>query len=420
VDLEMHKNCMRLQINRYLPVLVVIQAMVFLVFTGGCLTARGPMHGACRLPVYALDAPVESTIASTELAELETLPPGPVKVAPSLQTATAEEELAAKDSIGEEEPAKPRRRWFSFSKKRDGAPSGEEDIDKKELVEEDAIDHEETEEPEELEKRRRRWFGFSKKRDVPPSGDEDTDKKELVEENAIDHREPEEPAETEEPEEPEKRRKRWFGFSRRTEIARIEQAAAKLTPTDPTESANSTILALAEESPEESVDDYRINPKDDILIEVFGEPEISQIYHVSSEGFINHPLLKKVQLAGLTAAEAEEKLRKMLAKDYLVDPRVNLRIKSSLARRVIIFGEVEKPGSYEVGHEQPMTLLRVISMSGGFTDLAAISRVRILRDLDGEERTIKINVADLLKGRLEETDIELKAGDIITVPETIF
>lgn len=358
---------------------MIFAALTVLLMLNGCLTARGPMHGACRLPVYALDAPVESTIASTELAELETLPPGPVKVAPSLQEEPAEKELAAKDRMGEEE-----------------------------------------QEPQEPAKPRRRWFRFSKKKDAPPSGEEDIDKKELVEEAAIDHREPEEPKKAEEPEEPGRRRKRWFGFSRRAEIARIEQAAAKLTPTDPTESANSTILALAEESPEESVDDYRINPKDDILIEVFGEPEISQIYHVSSEGFINHPLLKKVQLAGLTAAEAEEKLRKMLAKDYLVDPRVNLRIKSSLARRVIIFGEVEKPGSYEVGHEQPMTLLRVISMSGGFTDLAAISRVRILRDLDGDERTIKINVADLLKGRLEETDIELKAGDIITVPETIF
>jgi polysaccharide export outer membrane protein len=204
------------------------------------------------------------------------------------------------------------------------------------------------------------------------------------------------------------------------EIARIERVASKLTPTDPTEAANATIMALAKTDPVKPVEDYRINPKDDILIEVFGEPEISRIYHVSSDGSINHPLLKKVELVGLTSVEAEEKLRKMLAQDYLVDPRVNLRIKSSLARRVIIFGEVENPGSYEVDHDQPMTLLRIISMAGGFTDLAAVSRVRVLRDIDGEDKTMKIDVADLLKGRLDETDIDLKPGDIITVPETIF
>jgi polysaccharide export outer membrane protein len=318
--------------------------LLFLAIAGGCLTARNPLDGACQLPTYVLDVPAKPSRVSVELADLDTIPPGPIVVSPT-----------EGKKVVEKEPEVPQK---------------------------------ESEPPEVTEV-------IEEETPSPPGKPRIPRGRGPLTENEIYRIE-------------------------QNEIARIERVASKLTPTDPTEAANATIMALAETDPVKPVEDYRIHPKDDILIEVFGEPEISHIYHVSSDGFINHPLLKKVELVGLTSVEAEEKLRKMLAQDYLVDPRVNLRIKSSLARRVIIFGEVENPGSYEVDHDQPMTLLRIISMAGGFTDLAAVGRVRILRDIDGEEKTMKIDVADLLKGRLDETDIGLKPGDIITVPETIF
>jgi polysaccharide export outer membrane protein len=185
------------------------------------------------------------------------------------------------------------------------------------------------------------------------------------------------------------------------------------------ESVNAALLALGSTFIP-SLDDYRIHEQDMLYVEVFGEADISRRYKVSSQGEINHPLLQKVRLSGLTLEEAEALLTERLKKDFLVDPRVSVRVERSTARRVFIFGEVKKPGTYDVPPDQPMSLLRLFSLAGGFTELAAITRVLVVSQVDGSERTLKVNVSDILRGRGAVRDIPLRPGDIVTVPQTIF
>ena len=135
--------------------------------------------------------------------------------------------------------------------------------------------------------------------------------------------------------------------------------------------------------------DYRITELDVLLIEVFNEADISKPYQVSANGTVNHPLLGAVKLSGLSLSDAESTIRDLLAKDYLVNPRVNIRVQSSAGRRIIIFGEVSTPGTLHIPPDQPMTLLRAVALAGGFTDIAARGRVRIVRrDGDNEENQI--------------------------------
>jgi polysaccharide export outer membrane protein len=165
---------------------------------------------------------------------------------------------------------------------------------------------------------------------------------------------------------------------------------------------------------------YRIQPGDMITIEVYKEPDISRTFEVDARGDIKHPLLGRVTIAGMKLDEVEKLIHDLLAKDYLVKPLVSVSIESSSDRPVMIFGEVRRPGAYALVAGKQHTLLQVISQAGGFTDIAARDRVRIVRMIDGEKHTIKIKTSDLLKGRNGVRDINLLPGDVITVPESIF
>lgn len=163
---------------------------------------------------------------------------------------------------------------------------------------------------------------------------------------------------------------------------------------------------------------YRLTALDVIEVEVFQEPELSKKFKVSAQGTINYPLLGAVSVTNLTILETEAKISKLLEENYLVEPRVNVIVSSTASRRVNIFGEVKKPGTFSISTDEPFTLLATLSKAGGFTDIADIKKIRIVRQNSDKEEIIKINVYDLINGRKGIKDIPLINGDIITVPET--
>jgi polysaccharide export outer membrane protein len=175
---------------------------------------------------------------------------------------------------------------------------------------------------------------------------------------------------------------------------------------------------LENEKAKTSAGSYRLTALDVIEVEVFQEPELSKKFKISPQGSINYPLLGAVIVTNLTVMEAEAKITKLLGENYLVDPRVNVIVSSTASRRVNIFGEVKRPGTFSISTDEPFTLLATLSKAGGFTDIADIKKVRIVRRTAGEEEIIKINVNDVINGRKGIQDIPLHNGDIITVPET--
>jgi polysaccharide export outer membrane protein len=165
---------------------------------------------------------------------------------------------------------------------------------------------------------------------------------------------------------------------------------------------------------------YLIHPGDTLHIQVRGENDLTGDFKVSSEGVIIYSLLGRIAVAGLSASAVESNLTASLGKDYLVSPKLYVQVRSSVMRRVIVFGEVKSPGVYELPVGERFTLLQVIAKAGGLTDLAATDRVRIVRRNGAAEKVLKVSVTDLLNGRGEARDVELKPNDVITIPQTIF
>ena len=114
-------------------------------------------------------------------------------------------------------------------------------------------------------------------------------------------------------------------------------------------------------------------------------------------------------------------MTRRLNEDFLVNPRVIIKLISTQSSQIVLLGEVKKPGVYPLAYGETITLLQAVAGAGGFTELASPDRVRIVRrGPDGQQVTIPVRVSDLLKGKRGQRDIPLEPNDVIMVPEVLF
>jgi len=168
-------------------------------------------------------------------------------------------------------------------------------------------------------------------------------------------------------------------------------------------------------TPEPSAGDYEVGPGDVLEIAVFGNDDLSRIPTVQTNGAITFPLLGEVQVAGLTVGEIRRKLTNLLAKDYLVNPQVEVKVKEYQSQYVSVVGEVNSPGRKPIRGR--MRLVDALLESGGFKATAS-TEVLITRsdgDFGDGVRTISVRVSNqTTAAALLNLELPLKNGDIIT------
>jgi polysaccharide export outer membrane protein len=159
-----------------------------------------------------------------------------------------------------------------------------------------------------------------------------------------------------------------------------------------------------------------LGPGDVFEVRVYQEPELSGVYRVGPEGDITFPLCKRVLVGGLTAVATAEMLRGCLADGYLKNPQVSVLIKEYNSKKVFVFGEVQKPGTFIF--EDRMSVIQAITLAGGFTKTAQQNNTSVTRLVGGQEVKIKVSVQDIALGKTP--NVVLQPGDIVFVPESIF
>src|SRR5262249_32304319 len=92
-------------------------------------------------------------------------------------------------------------------------------------------------------------------------------------------------------------------------------------------------------------DGYLIGLEDVLAISVWGEPDLSTIATVRSDGKILMQLLGDVLASGLTTSQLREFLRDSLSK-YVRVPVVSVIVTESHSKMVHVIGRVAKPGAY--------------------------------------------------------------------------
>lgn len=163
---------------------------------------------------------------------------------------------------------------------------------------------------------------------------------------------------------------------------------------------------------ETAIADYRIGPLDKIDVTVFQEPELSaKEIQVDAAGNIALPLVGTVSAQGKTASELSHELEGMFDARYLRNSQVTVTVAGSVSQKVSVQGEVAQPGVYPLSG--PTTLLDVISLAKGETELAKLREVVVFRTIKGQRMGAVFDVASIRRGAAPDPVIQ--GNDLVVV-----
>ncbi len=163
------------------------------------------------------------------------------------------------------------------------------------------------------------------------------------------------------------------------------------------------------------VSEYRVGTGDVLEITVVGNNDLSRTATIQPSGYITLPLLNDVPVAGLTAPEVQRKLTTLLAKDFLVDPHVEVRVKEYQSQFVLLLGEVNSPGRKPL--RGASRLVDVLVDAGGLNPRASGEVVITRADgtFQGGARTLRLRLAGQFSVQdYVSLEIPLRNGDIVT------
>jgi polysaccharide export outer membrane protein len=181
-------------------------------------------------------------------------------------------------------------------------------------------------------------------------------------------------------------------------------------------------------------DGYLVNPQVDVFVKeyrskkaiILGQIKNPGLYElrggttllefISTAGGVTSEVGNTATIKRKTAAEGEEDqividLESLIEKG---NTALNIPIRDGdsvyIAKADIYYvsGEVVKPGSFKL--ESDVTVIKGITMAGGFSKIAARNKVRIIRMVDGQKRELE-NV---------KMDEPVLPNDVIVVPESFF
>ena len=160
---------------------------------------------------------------------------------------------------------------------------------------------------------------------------------------------------------------------------------------------------------------YVVGVEDVLQISVWKNEELSVVVPVRADGKISVPLVDDVQAEGLQAMEIKEVLTRELS-EFITAPDVTVIVVEMNSRYVNVIGAVPRSG--QIPLVKDLRVLEAIAAMGGFALFANTRNVRILRrQPDGGEVEFRFDYDAYIKGRAPGTNIVLRSGDMIIVPE---
>lgn len=133
-------------------------------------------------------------------------------------------------------------------------------------------------------------------------------------------------------------------------------------------------------------------------------------YVVDNEGYIDFPVLGKIQVAGLTRGELAQLIKdKLINQGLLSDAVVTVEFMNF---KFSVLGEVNNPGTYNVDGDR-ITILQAISMARDLTIYGMRENVSVIREREGERTIYQINLCDV--SMFNSPAYYLQQNDIIYV-----
>lgn len=161
---------------------------------------------------------------------------------------------------------------------------------------------------------------------------------------------------------------------------------------------------------------YRISPGDQLALKFYYHPELNTEAWVRPDGFISLELIGEIKAAGQTPAALDSLIEYRYVR-YLKQPETVVIVKSSVAQKVFVGGEVQKPQMLALNGE--LSLIGSIFQAEGFKPSANPSKVILLRnDPQRGPMIMRVDVKSALQGRNPEANLPLQPYDVVYVPKS--
>jgi polysaccharide export outer membrane protein len=168
-------------------------------------------------------------------------------------------------------------------------------------------------------------------------------------------------------------------------------------------------------------DDYNyiIGPGDSLTITVWRNPELSTSAPVRPDGKLTVPLVDELVVQGKTSVQVAREIEVVLGK-FVRDPVVTVMVTGFVgpySEQIRVVGEAARPQT--LPYKSKMTVLDVMISVGGLTDFADGNAATILRTSEGDKK-YTVRLKDLVKRGDFSSNVEMKPGDILIIPQGWF
>ena len=188
--------------------------------------------------------------------------------------------------------------------------------------------------------------------------------------------------------------------------AGIAAGALAQTTQSPIPAPLSQSTAIASEAP--------VGSRDVIEIHVFQDPNLNVRATVSDEGFINMPPVGRINVAGLTLPQIEQRIKTLLEAKYLNKADVTVDLIEAVSKPISVIGAVNKPG--RIGSTGNISLMQAITAAGGLASGYGRNLYVLRTAPNGMTEQIAIDIDDLMVNGNPDVNIPLRANDVINIP----
>lgn len=156
-----------------------------------------------------------------------------------------------------------------------------------------------------------------------------------------------------------------------------------------------------------------LGPGDVVRVTIYGDTNQPTDTRVTEAGNITVPLIGEVKVAGLSTAEAEQKISRQLRdKGFMKDPQVNVLVTTMASQQVAVLGQVAKPGRYVL--DGPRTVTDMVAIAGGVTPDGG-DIVTLVHTVNGVTTRDQINLWELSNGGDLSKNVVLSKDDVLVV-----
>jgi polysaccharide export outer membrane protein len=164
-----------------------------------------------------------------------------------------------------------------------------------------------------------------------------------------------------------------------------------------------------------------IGAGDQVMVDVFGMPDLRTTTAVAADGTIRLPLLEAgVKVSGMSPVEAGKVIGDAYkAGDILIAPTVTLTVLQSSSQKVSVIGEVRTPGRYPV--ETNTTVLDLLALAGGITEKGS-DVVYILRPSESGTQELRLDTRNIVStgATVPGSPLLPQGGDTIEVRKSVY